>query len=52
LKSWSLLPGWGFALATRLEEKLLPGFGCFVDIELVKGLLSCDKSGESGLPSR
>ncbi len=36
LKSWTLLPGWGFSLAKRLEEKLLPGVGCFVDIELVR----------------
>jgi SAM-dependent methyltransferase len=40
LKSWSLLPGWGFSLVTRLEEKLLPGFGCFVDVELVRGAAS------------
>jgi SAM-dependent methyltransferase len=36
LKRWSLLPGWGFSAATFLEQKLSPGFGCFVDIEIVK----------------
>jgi SAM-dependent methyltransferase len=40
LKAWSLLPAWGFPVATFVEEKILlnvsPSFGCFADIELVK----------------
>jgi SAM-dependent methyltransferase len=40
LKGWSLLPGWGFAAATRLDALLAgmsPRFGSFVDVELVRG---------------
>jgi SAM-dependent methyltransferase len=36
LKWWSLLPGWAFSPATFVERTLLPGFGCFVDVELVR----------------
>jgi len=39
LKGWSLLPGWAFAAATRLDALLVrasPRFGSFVDIELVR----------------
>ena len=39
LKSWSLLPGWGFGMATQLDRILVrvsQRFGSFLDIELVK----------------
>ena len=39
LKPWSLLPGWAFPLATKVDRMLLKiseNFGSFVDIELVK----------------
>ena len=39
LKSWSLLPGWAFGLATALDNlmvRLVPETGSFVDVELVK----------------
>jgi len=39
LKTWSLLPGWAFPLATKVDRMLLKiseNFGSFVDIELVK----------------
>jgi SAM-dependent methyltransferase len=39
LKPWTLLPGWGMPLARFVESQLLrasEGFGCFVDVELVK----------------
>jgi SAM-dependent methyltransferase len=38
LKAWTLLPGWAFPLATRLDDALLrlsPRLASFVDIELV-----------------
>jgi len=39
LRRWSLLPGWAFSLATRIDRFLVgisPEFGSFVDIELEK----------------
>jgi SAM-dependent methyltransferase len=39
LKQWSLLPGWAFPLATRVDRLLVslsPNFGSFVDIEIEK----------------
>ena len=39
LKPWSLLPGWAFGTATRLDRaltRLHPDLGSFVDIELVR----------------
>ena len=39
LKRWSLLPGWGFGMATQLDRLLVrvsQRFGSFLDIELVK----------------
>ena len=40
LKPWSLLPGWAFGTASRLDAlltRLYPDLGSFVDIELVRG---------------
>jgi SAM-dependent methyltransferase len=39
LKTWSLLPGWAFGLASRVDRALMQlskDFGSFVDVELVK----------------
>lgn len=39
LKPWSLLPGWTFPLATRVDRSLVrlsPRFGSFVDVEVVR----------------
>ncbi len=39
LKRWSLLPGWAFVLASKVDQLLVgisPEFGSFVDIEIEK----------------
>jgi hypothetical protein len=39
LRPWSLLPGWAFPLATRIDRllgRISPEFGSFVDVEILK----------------
>jgi SAM-dependent methyltransferase len=48
LKKWSLLPGWTFPLASRIDRLLLalsPNFGSFVDIEIERLRAGTRKNG-------